>query len=100
MKKIQQYYPELLSGYVDVGIEKDSENYEKAIEILKNENLPTNILSPHPFNDDFLRINVTNKNQIDSLTLHHQINNNGNILQIPVPLSDGQKEALNSIYQL
>lgn len=100
MKKIQQYYPELLAGYIDVGIEKDSENHEKATEILKNENLPSNILSPHPFNDDFLRINVTNKNQIDSLTLHHQINNNGNILQIPVQLTDGQKEALNSIYQL
>lgn len=34
MKKVQQYYPEALHGYIDVGIKKDSENHTKAIEIL------------------------------------------------------------------
>jgi hypothetical protein len=100
MKKIQQFYPEMLAGYIEVGIEKESENYNQAVEILNNANLPISILAAHPFNDGFLRINVTSKNQIGSLNLQHQINNNGNIMQIPVPLSEDQKSALNSVYEL
>ncbi len=100
MKKIQQYYPEMLAGYIDSGIEKESENYNKAVEILQNENLPLNVLSAHPFNDDFVRIDVTHKNHIDSLTLQHLSINNGNVIQIPVPLSKNQKNAIKSIYEL
>lgn len=99
-KKVQQYYPEVLAGYVEVGIEKESESYNQAVEILNNENLPLNILAVHPFNDNFLRINVTSKSDISSLRLRHQVNNNGNIIHIPVPLSEQQKTAINSVYEL
>lgn len=100
MKTVQQFYTERLAGYVELGIEKESENHNKAVEILNNGSLPLNILEVHPFNDNFLRINVPNKSQLSSLTLLHQINNNGNIMQIPVPLSEVQKDAINSFYEL
>lgn len=100
MKKIQQYYPEIIVGYVDVGIEKKSENHDKAIEILKSKNLPQDILVDHAFNGDFVRINVSNKNQISSLTLHHQIQHNGKMAVLPVSLSEEQITAINSMYDL
>jgi len=100
MKKIEQYYPEQLAGYVEGGIEKNSENYDKAIEILKSKNLPQNTLVDHAFNGDFVRINIPNQNQISSLTLHQQIQHNGKMMILPIPLSEEQINAINSVYGL
>lgn len=100
LKKIQQYYPEALTGYIDVGIEKKSENHEKAIEILKSKNLPQTILVDHTFNGDFVRISVSNKSYISSLVLQQQIQQNGQITIIPISLSQEQIIAINSIYDL
>jgi len=100
LKKLQQYYPEILAGYVEVGIEKQSENHDKAVEILKNIKLPQSILVDHAFNDNFARINITSKNQISSLTLQHQIAHNGSMILDPIPLSEEQVSAINSIYEL
>ncbi|MFN8309784.1 MAG: LPO_1073/Vpar_1526 family protein [Chitinophagales bacterium] len=100
LKKIQQYYPEMLVGYIDVGIEKESENFQKAQEILTNARLPLNVLVDHALNTNFSRINLSNKTQIDSLTLHQQINHNGTVITIPIPLTSEQKTAINSIYDL
>lgn len=100
MKKIQQYYPEMLAGYVEAGIEKNSENYDKAIEILKNINLSQTILVDHVFNGDFVRLNVANKAQISSLILNQQIQHNGKMTIFPIPLSEDQITAINSVYEL
>lgn len=100
LKKIQQYYPETLVGYIEVGIEKESENYHKAIELLTSNNLPQNILVDHALNSNFSRMNLSNRNQIDSLTLQHQIQIDGNSVLVPIPLKEGQKNAIRSIYDL
>lgn len=100
LKKIEQYYPEMLSGYIDIGIEKNSEDYNKSIELLKNNRLPQNILIDHELNADYVRINIPNKDHIDSLALTHQIANNGQLSFINVPLTDIQKGIIKSIYDL
>lgn len=100
LKKIQEYYPEQLTGYIDVGIEKNSENHDKAIEILKNTNLSQNILINHAFNDGFLRLNISHKNQISSLSLQQQIVENGKIKILPTSLSQEQINAIKSVYEL
>ena len=100
IKKIEQYYPEMLGGYVDVGIEKNSEDFQKAIELLNNNGLPQNILIEHELNTDYVRINMPNKDHIDSLSLHRQIFNNGQLPIITTPLTDEQKSALISIYDM
>jgi hypothetical protein len=99
LKKIQQYYSEVLSGYVDVGIEKNTENHNKAIEILKSKNLPQTILVDHVFNVNFVRIIVSTKQHIRSLTLH-QIQHNDKIIVLPISLSEEQVSAINSVYDL
>ncbi|HCE53637.1 MAG TPA: hypothetical protein DER05_00985 [Lutibacter sp.] len=100
LKKIQQYYPEMLVGYIEVGIEKETENYNKAMELITSNRLPQNILVDHALNNSFSRINLSNKNQIDSLTLQQQITHNGNKLIIPIQLTEEQKNAIKSIYIL
>ncbi len=100
LKKMQQYYPVILAGYIEVGIEKKSENYDKAIEILKSKNIPQNILVDHAFNGDFVRINVPNKKQITSLSFQHVIQQNGKMMILPIPLSEEQMTAINSVYEL
>jgi hypothetical protein len=82
-KKIKQYYSELLDGYISVGIEKSGENYLKAIEILKQVGLSDDILVDHALNSDYVRVNVPAKDQIERN-----------------PLSDIQKNAIKSVYDL
>lgn len=100
LKKINQYYPEMLAGYIEVGIEKESENYTNAVELLKNVNLPQNLLVEHALNNNFIRLNLSGKNQIDSLTLHQQIVIGGNTIIVPIALTEEQKSTIKSIYDL
>ncbi|EMY63274.1 LPO_1073/Vpar_1526 family protein [Leptospira terpstrae] len=100
LKKIEEYYPQQLSGYIDLGIEKDSENHHKAINILTESKLPQNILIEHHFNKTFLRIFVPNKYEISNVKLMHKVNHNGRAYSVPVELSEDQKQSLYSIYDL
>lgn len=100
LKKVQQYYPEMLPGYIDVGIKKDSENFTKATEILDINNLPRGLLVEHSFNADFIRIPIPNRAQIKSITLLQQILQGGRVVVVPVSLTEDQVKAINSIYDL
>lgn len=100
LKKIQQFYSEMPVGYFEIGIEKESENYQKATELLTTNRLPQNILVEHALNNKFSRLNLSNKNQIDSLTLNLEVPINGNLINVPVQLSEEQKNAIRAIYDL
>lgn len=66
-KKFKEYYPSLFAGYTCAGIKKDSENYSKALEILREANLPADVLVPHELNDGFMRLNVRDKESIANI---------------------------------
>ncbi|NRS90877.1 hypothetical protein HNQ02_003824 [Flavobacterium sp. 7E] len=100
LKKLEQFYPERLIGYIEIGIEKDSENHNKAVEILTTNNLPQNILTENILNNDFLRIDLPNKNQIDSLILEQIKIIDGSVKLIPIKLTEEQKRGIHSIYDL
>lgn len=100
LKTIEQYYPNMLVGYTEVGIEKSSENYSQALEILKSNGLPQNTLVDHILNPDFARLNLPNKEQVESLTLNQQIFQNGKVSVLTIPINQQQKDALKSIYDL
>ncbi|MBC6680328.1 LPO_1073/Vpar_1526 family protein [Zhenpiania hominis] len=67
-KKFSEFYPNAFSGYTCVGIEKESELYQSAVEILKGANIPINLLVDHELNDGYVRLNVRNKNEINNIT--------------------------------
>ncbi|KPD20546.1 LPO_1073/Vpar_1526 family protein [Idiomarina zobellii] len=100
LKKVQQYYPEILPGYVDVGIEKSSENHTKALEILDSNNLTRGLLVDHSLNTDYVRIPIPSRTQIDSIQLQRQVLHGGDLVVVPVSLTEAQKTAINTIYDL
>lgn len=68
-KKIKEFYPSMFVGYTCAGIKKDSENYSNALEILREANLPADVLIPHELNDGFMRLNVRDKESIANMEL-------------------------------
>ena len=66
-KKFKDYYTDMLNGYVCVGIQKNSENHSKALEILRDANLPLELLVAHELNNGFVRLNVQNKELISNI---------------------------------
>lgn len=92
MRKIEEYYAEILSGYVCIGIKKNSLEHTEALNLLDKAGLPPNILSDNCLIDDYLRLEVINREAIDNLVLVTKPNR--------VPLSDEQKDSLNKIWGL
>lgn len=66
-KRFKDYYTDMLNGYVCVGIQKNSENHSKALEILREANLPLELLVAHELNNGFVRLNVQNKELISNI---------------------------------
>lgn len=100
LKKINQYFPERLPGYIANGIEKDSDNYNKAQELMAANLIPQTILVEHALNNKYFRLNITDQNQIDSLLLRVPTIQNGKTMYIQTPFNSNQKSVLNQIYSL
>lgn len=100
LKKVQQYYPEKLHGYVDIGIKKDSDSHNKALEILDANNLPRVLLVNHSLNSDYLRIPVANRANIDAISLQQRVLQGRSVVVLPIKLTKEQIEAVNTIYEL
>ena len=100
LKKLEKFYPEILPGYVDVGIKYESEGHTKALEILDANNLPRALLVNHSLNSDYLRIPIPHRDGIDAFSLRQSVLRDGSVVAVNVKLSKEQIEALNTIYDL
>ena len=92
LKKIKEFYLQNLDGYCCVGIDKESENYNQAINILKPYGLE-NILIEHELINNHVRLALTKTTDIDKL---NKLLPNG----IEIPLSQKEKESLHKIVDL
>ncbi len=98
-KKIKEFYPLKLDGYVAVGIKKDSENYNNAIKMLQDVGLDySTVLVDHALNHDYVRIPSVSKSKIEQCLPQQFIINEGNL--IPIPILNEQKKAIMSVYEL
>lgn len=100
LKKVRQFYPEVLSGYVAVGIERGSENFEKSVNLLTDCGLPVDLLVEHVFNKDYVRLPVRNKEAIASVPLRRSVVHGGVVVTQFLSLSEHQIASVNSIYDL
>jgi hypothetical protein len=98
--KIQELYTKKLVGYIDSGIEKESENHKKAIELLTTNQLPKDMLVQHALNKNFYRLNLQNRNEIESPTLNLSVLRNRNRINRSIVLTKEQKNAIKTIYEL
>ncbi|GAB6395352.1 MAG: hypothetical protein MdMp024_1664 [Bacteroidales bacterium] len=92
MKKIEQYYPKRLCGYVCEGIAVNSNEHTEVVRLLKENRIPpVNILVKHELSDNHLRLNIVNKSVIDTLIFHIEKDNDN------IPFSDTQKQVITTI---
>ncbi|HIF9383674.1 TPA: LPO_1073/Vpar_1526 family protein [Photobacterium damselae] len=100
LKPLQQFYPERLAGYVDVGIKKDSEDYKKAVEILRKHDLSESILVEHTLDNDYVRLSIPDKTTISDLSINRFVAHSGMMIPVQKPISTEEIEAINSVYEL
>lgn len=94
-KKLDDYYFSAFNGYACLGIKKDSENYNKALEILRSNNLPLNILTENILDNNYVRIDKLNLNDFKNINLPLQ-----GSLNLKLDLNEKQEEALKQITAL
>lgn len=87
-RKLSQYYPECVTGYVSIGIKAGSPQHEQARRILQYAQLPDTFLCPNEFLPGYVRIPVSSLNLIKDLALNS------------VPLTESQQQALRQIIGL
>lgn len=94
---IEDIYTRKLNGITVVGIKKDSEEHNKAKDILQKEGLRFDkILIENALNPDFVRVSITDIEAIENLKIIHMINGD----RIVIPFSDTQKQAIYSVVEL
>ncbi len=100
VRKYEEIFGKVLDGYICVGIEKDSENYSKAIQLLGYHNINTSILVDHELLDGYVRISVNQKTAIEELTFGRIVNINGENRIEKQTLTAEQKKCLYEVLDL
>ena len=93
-KKSRDIFLETFRVYLVTGIKKDSERYQKAIELLRDVGLPESSLIEHELNSEYVRLRAINEANIDILQITKQLENGSTL---SMPLNDGQKDAMRKI---
>lgn len=90
--KMSNIYFDLFSGYICIGIEKNTENYKKAIDLLEKNHMSKSVLVENEFLEGYVKLQVANKKQIKVL---EYIDSNGKR-----KLYDYEIEVLEKIWDL
>lgn len=92
MKKLDEYYSSVLNGYICVGLAHDSEEFNKAILLLREARINEKILIPNELLNGYYRLAITNENGIDALSIAFG--------GVNIPISQEQKATLNKIWKM
>lgn len=96
-KKLNEFYIERLNGYCCLGIKKDTDDYSKAMELLKSKSLEFTLIE-NELNNEYVRLAIATEDQIDNLQL--------NMIDIRAlqilkrQLSTEEKDILHQIYSM
>lgn len=97
---VEEYCTKYLHGYICAGIRANSQNHERAINLIRQLECSENIIIPHELNTEYVRLDVPNKENIRSLKLINPCWYLGQpFLQILQP-TDDQLKVLEDIYDL
>lgn len=98
LKTLDEFYSITMSEYCTTGIKRESENHKLAIEMLNKSNIPLNILVYNSLNSEYLKLDVMNESNIDSLEIIIKLNGSDNITR--KDLTESQKQVLHEIYKM
>lgn len=69
LKKFSVYYSERLTGYACVGINKNSSQYNDAVDLLKSINMNSDVFIENPFLEEYVCLPVYNKKAIKNIQI-------------------------------
>ena len=92
MKKFKEYYPTHLDGYSVAGIKKDSDDYQKAVDILSKVNISSSILIDNECLDGYVRLCLSGKHSISSLVFKRGA--------VSVNLTPEQTESIHQVWNM
>lgn len=98
MKRLIDFYSEVMPGYVDVGIPKDSEDHMRAIDVLRGNGIPVDLLVLHSLNADFVRLNLIDIHHAKQILIRRF--GFGGFVLSEDGLSESQLAAIESVYQM
>ncbi len=104
IRKVIDFYMVNMPGIIDVGIAKDSDNYRKAIEILRSAYLSEKCLFSHELRDGYVRLGVTNINTIN-LDIPGELCQKGedglvHVVMTKQQLKEAREQAFRDVYAL
>lgn len=73
MNKIEDIFTRRFDGCVSVGIKKGTKEYESALQIIQSIGLNKNILVDNIFLDDYVRLEIGNLDDINSLSIFNNL---------------------------
>ena len=92
MKKFNVYYPSLLEGYSCAGINRDSDDYKKAIDTLNSVGISSNFLIDNECLDGYVRLNIESESSISNLAFYRNSHR--------IPLTVEQNDAVNTVWNM
>lgn len=98
LNKLEDCYPSWLNGYTCVGIQKDSETYKQALDILDSVELPHILLTNHELLDGYTRLPVRTQDLMSKIIIPHIIDSPPSISAREVNAQE--TIALNKIWTL
>lgn len=99
-KKIDEYYPEKLSGYSCAGICSNSDAYTKAVKLLENVGFSSSCFMPNELLDGYVRLPVVTKQGINKLIVNEEIIDDGKQIKTSTPINEEQILALQKIWDM
>lgn len=92
MKKLCEYYSNELNGYVCTGIQRVSDDYKKAIDLLAEVHIGSGILVDNELLDGYVRLNIVSESAIDNLAFTSRTGKK--------PLSVEQTKAIRQVWAM
>lgn len=100
LKKFEDYYSNKLCGYMCVGIEKESENYFKALELLNSCGLRKDVLQDNILIEGYVRLPIISKEEIGRLVLRRQFIENGENKIFERSVNEKEVACLEKVFDL
>ena len=97
-KKISDFWFEKFTSYSQIWIKKDSEEFCKLCQEIKDNNIPMDIIIDNPLDTNFKTLKILQKGQIDNLSFTRIISDSKQSTSIQIPITEKQKNVIKSIF--
>ncbi len=100
LKKFEDYFSENLSGYMCVGLKKDSHEYAQALKLMGACNMGPGVFDNNILIDGYVRLPVASRDGISELLMDSIVNVDGNMEYRKAPISVERIACLEKVFDM